>query len=257
MIVKSELVQKIKDHFNLNIYETKVWLALLSKGIVSAGETAEMSGVPRSRTYDVLEGLSKRGFAIIKIGKPVKYIAVEPKAIIEKMKSNAMTEANEKVKILSGLKEREEYKELEQLYTTGISPVRAEDLSGAFKGRAHINSKIKDILSKAQKEVVICTSLSDFEKRSRILLSEIEDLKKRDVKINLALAGNEADLKKFNAKHDLKARATLNKGRFIISDKKESLFMITHENNEDEMGLWILAPFFSESLHSMFETSLK
>ena len=59
MIVKQELVKKLKGYFDLNIYETKVWLALLSKGISSAGEIAEISGVPRSRTYDVLESLEK------------------------------------------------------------------------------------------------------------------------------------------------------------------------------------------------------
>lgn len=257
MIMNQELVKKIKDYFDLNIYETKVWLALLSRGVVSAGETAELSGVPRSRTYDVLESLCKRGFAIIKIGKPVKYIAVEPKAILEKMKSNVLNDAQEKVKTLSGLSEREEYKELVQLYVTGISPVRAEDLSGALKGKAHVNSKIKEILSNAQKEIAICTSATDFEKKARILLTELEDLKKRDIKVKIALSGNEADIKRLNAKHDLKAKTTSNKGRFIISDKKESLFMITHENSEDEIGLWISAPFFSEALHGMFENSVK
>ena len=108
MIIKPELVKRIKEYFNLNIYETKVWLALLSKGIASAGEVAEISGVPRSRTYDVLESLEKRGFAITKIGKPVKYISVKPTEVIEKIKSNAMQEAQERVKSLSSLKETQE-----------------------------------------------------------------------------------------------------------------------------------------------------
>jgi len=60
MLVKSELIAKIKDYFELNIYETKVWLALLGKGSASAGEIATISGVPRSRTYDVLESLEKK-----------------------------------------------------------------------------------------------------------------------------------------------------------------------------------------------------
>ena len=46
MIIKPELVKRIKEYFNLNIYETRVWLALLSKGIASAGVVAELSGVP-------------------------------------------------------------------------------------------------------------------------------------------------------------------------------------------------------------------
>src|SRR3989344_1480357 len=106
MIIKPELVKKIKDYFNLNIYETKVWLALLGKGIASAGEVAEISGVPRSRTYDVLESLEKRGFAIMKLGKPVKYIAVKPNIIIEKLKTNTIAEANDKIKNISKLKEK-------------------------------------------------------------------------------------------------------------------------------------------------------
>ena len=88
MILRPELVKKIRDYFGLNIYETKVWLALIGKGIASAGEVADISGVPRSRTYDVLESLEKRGFAIAKIGKPVKYLAVKPEIVIEKLKQN-------------------------------------------------------------------------------------------------------------------------------------------------------------------------
>ena len=91
MLVKTDLVNRIKDYFDLNIYETKVWLALLGKGVASAGEVAELSRVPRSRTYDVLESLEKKGFAIIKLGKPVKYIGVKPNLILEKLKNNVET----------------------------------------------------------------------------------------------------------------------------------------------------------------------
>ena len=87
MIIKPELVKKIKSSFDLNIYETKVWLALLSRGMSSAGEIAELSGVPRSRTYDVLESLEKKGFCIVKLGKPVKYLGVKPHIILEKLKT--------------------------------------------------------------------------------------------------------------------------------------------------------------------------
>src|SRR3989344_4132704 len=104
MIVKQELIGRIKDYFGLNIYETKVWLALLKKGIATAGEVAEISGIPRSRTYDVLESLEKNGFAIAKLDKPVKYIGVRPNIIIEKLKNNVRKNANEKVVELSKIK---------------------------------------------------------------------------------------------------------------------------------------------------------
>jgi sugar-specific transcriptional regulator TrmB len=104
MIIKKELLEKIKSSFGLNIYEAKVWLALLSKGISSAGEIAEISGVPRSRTYDVLESLEKQGFAIEKLGKPVKYIAVKPAIVLEKLRNRTMSEAEEKASTLANLK---------------------------------------------------------------------------------------------------------------------------------------------------------
>ena len=145
MLVKQELINKIKDYFNLNIYETKVWLALLSKGIASAGEIADASGVPRSRTYDVLEGLDKKGFAIVKIGKPVKYIGVKPHIILEKLKNDAKKDAEDRIKDLHKIRDTEEFTRLENLYKSGVDPVKREDISASLKGRTNIVEGQKSI----------------------------------------------------------------------------------------------------------------
>ena len=112
MMLQKDIVAKLKDFFDLNIYETKVWLALLGKGTASAGEIASISGVPRSRTYDVLESLEKKGFAIVKLGKPVKYLGVKPKTIIEKLKNNVRREADDKILTLSNIKDTDEFSQL-------------------------------------------------------------------------------------------------------------------------------------------------
>ena len=256
-MIKQDLVKKIKDHFDLNIYETKVWLALLSKGVVSAGETAEISGVPRSRTYDVLESLAKRGFAIVKIGKPVKYIAMDPKTVIEKMKTNVMTDAQDKVKTLSTLKETSEYGELENLHKTGIAPIKVEDLSGHLKGRSNVLSKLREIMEKSEKEVYICTTVTDFEDKSRVLLPLVDKLIKNKIKVKVALSGDQDKINKLNTKYDLKAKLTENPGRFFISDKKEAVCMINHENSDEETGVWLNSPYFSNTLGAMFEDHFK
>ena len=257
MIIKPELVKRIKEYFNLNIYETKVWLALLTRGIASAGEVAELSGVPRSRTYDVLESLEKRGFAIVRIGKPVKYISVKPTEVIEKMKSKTMIEAQEKVSSLSNLKSTQEYVELEQLHNSGISPIKSNEITGSIRGRSNIVSRIRELVENAQKEVLICTSAADFEDKSRVIVPSIEKLTKNNVKVKLALSGEDERIKKINAKFNLKARTTDAKARFFISDKKEVLFMVTPENSEEEMGIWLNSSFFTDSLASMIENSMK
>ncbi len=257
MIINNALVKKVKDYFDLNIYETKVWLALLSKGVVSAGETAELSGVPRSRTYDVLESLAKRGFAIIKVGKPIKYIAVEPKTVIEKMKSNVFHQAEEKVKTLVNMRDSPEYTELEQLYKTGISPIKTEEISGFLKGRSNILPKLKEIFDRAEKEVSIYTTVSDFEDKTRVLLPAIESLNKRDIKVKIALAGEAEKVKRLNQKHGLKARHSEHPGRVYLADKKEVLFMINPENSQEDIAIWLNTPFFSTSLAGIYDLHLK
>src|SRR3989344_5547615 len=144
MLLKQDLVRKVRDYFSLNIYEAKVWLALLKKGIASAGEVASLSEVPRSRTYDVLESLEKRGFAIAKLGKPVKYIGVKPKMIIEKLKNNVRKDAEEKMFELARIKTTNEFETLESLYLGGLEPVRKEDISIALKGRSNISNHVKE-----------------------------------------------------------------------------------------------------------------
>jgi sugar-specific transcriptional regulator TrmB len=257
MIVKQDLVKRIKEYFNLNIYETKVWLALLSKGIASAGEIAELSSVPRSRTYDVLESLEKRGFAIVKIGKPVKYIAVKPTEVIEKMKSKTMQEAQEKVTSLSTLKDTSEYAELEELHNSGIAPIKSHEITGSLKGRANIVSRLREMLENAEKEVFIATSLEDFEDKSRILLPTLQKLAKKDVKVRIALNGEPEKIRKLSAKNSLKVKPIESKARLFMADKKEVLFLVTPENAEDELAVWLQSPFFTESLNSIINLSLK
>lgn len=258
MIIRPELVKQIKEYFGLNIYETNVWLALLGKGVASAGEIAELSGVPRSRTYDVLESLEKQGFAIMKLGKPVKYIAVKPTVIIEKLKSSAMKDANEKIKTISKIRETQEFQKLESLFTNGIQPVRHEDISGAIKGRATIYSHLKELLENAKKEVIICTSTEEILSKSRFFYLVFERLKKANIKIKVALSGDNKDIKKINTKFKLKAKLIDIETRFYVADNDQVLFIISKgDEQNEEIAVWLNTPFFASSLAFMFEQAMK
>ena len=253
MIIKPELVKKIKDYFNLNIYETKVWLSLLGKGIASAGEIAEVSGVPRSRTYDVLESLEKQGFAISKIGKPAKYIAVKPGIILEKLKNNTMKDAQERVEILSKLRGSHEYNELENIYTNGIKPIKHEDLSGAIKGKSTIYNHAREILENAKKEVVICTSSRDFSEKIRLFSTLIAKLKKNGIVVKIALSGNEAEVKKIALKTKEKIKYVEMNAKFFIVDQEQVLFHLSdNQSGDDETAIWLNTPFFTGALNFLF-----
>jgi HTH-type transcriptional regulator, sugar sensing transcriptional regulator len=257
MILKPDLVKKIRGYFDLNIYETKVWLALLTKGISSAGDIAEMSGVPRSRTYDVLESLEKQGFAIAKIGKPVKYIAVKPEIVIEKLKRNIVTNADERSKMLSDLKNTKEYGELEELHKSGIVPIKQNELSGVIRGRLNLYSHVREVLENSEKEAILCMPALELETRNRIFGGMFDRLKKNGVTVKVALSGNEADVKRVADKFKIKAENIDINAKFFISDKKQVMFVVSNTSDEEEVGTWISSEFFSSAMAFLFDNAMK
>jgi len=252
MLVQHDIVNRIKDYFDLNIYETKVWLALLGKGIASAGEIAEISRVPRSRTYDVLESLEKKGFAIVKIGKPVKYIGVKPNIILEKLKNNVRTDAEERIVSLSNIRSTDEFVKLEELYKGGISPVKKEDLSLALKGKSNISNHLREILQNAGKEVMICTNAKDMSYKSKIFQQTIENLKKSNIKINLALSGEDDLIKQIEDKLKIRIKRIKIESKFFIIDRKEILFYLSNDAEKEDVAIWLNSEFFANAFASLF-----
>ena len=230
MVVKTDLIKKIKYHFGLNIYESKVWLALLSKSVATVGEIAEVSGVPRSRVYDVLESLEKQGFAIAKLGKPVKYIAVKPAVVIEHMKNNALRDAEERSKNLASIKESQEYHELELLHSHGIKPVQPGELSSAIRGRQNIFTQMKELIAGAQKEVTIVSTPEALKHKIHFLKPLFDKLKNQGISIHIAVSDSPDS--KFNVAALAKdlgvpvKRIKIN-AKFCIVDNSKLLVFVT------------------------------
>ncbi len=257
MIVKQELISKIKDYFGLNIYETKVWLALLGKGVASAGEIAEISKVPRSRTYDVLETLERKGFAIVKIGKPVKYLGIKPKMILERLKNNVRRNAREEMTGLFKIKETEEFVKLEELYKEGISPVKREDLSLALKGKANISGHLREVLRNATKEIMICTSAEDIKSKIRLFKQTLTFLANSGIKLKIALSGNETLIKQIEKSFNMKIEKVNIDAKFFIIDRKEILFYLSKDKEEEDLAIWLNSEFFATAFAVLFERALK
>jgi len=256
MLVKNELIGKIKDYFDLNIYETKVWLALLGKGTASAGEIATLSGVPRSRTYDVLESLEKKGFALVKLGKPVKYLGVKPKVILEKLKNNVRHDAEEKVQTLLNIKGTAEFQQLEELYTGGIDPVKREDLSASLKGRSNISNYLKEIIDEANKEVVICANAEEMYSKQKLFEDTFDSLKKKGVKIKIALSGDKKIIDGLSKAFDIKIKKVDIDAKFFIVDREEVLFYLSKDNGKDDQAIWLNSEFFSEAFAGLFDMAM-
>ncbi len=256
MLINKELVAKIKDYFELNVYETKVWLALLSRGVASAGEIAEMSNVPRSRTYDVLESLEKKGFAIIKLGKPVKYIGVKPKLVLDKLKNNLRKETEDRITGLSKIKETEEFTNLETLYKSGIAPIKREELSASLKGKLNITNYLREIMQNATKEVVICTNAEEFRTKLKLFKQTLSILSKNGIKIQIALSGDEALIKKLSESLEIKIKKINIDTKFFLIDKKEILFYLSNNAEKEDIAIWLNSEFFIQAFAELFEKAV-
>ena len=159
MIVKEEFLSKLRRCFNLNLYEVRIWTALLSRGVSTAGELSDIGHVPRSRAYDVLESLEKRGFIVMKLGKPIKYLAVEPVEVVERVKKNIQMDADNTVKKLREPSTADLMKELDTLHKQGVEFVDATDLSGAIRGKHNLYNHLETMVKGAEKSVTIATTL--------------------------------------------------------------------------------------------------
>ncbi len=254
MILSQDLMNRIKDYFDLNLYETKVWLALLSKGMASVGEVATISRVPRSRTYDVLESLEKKGFAIIRMGKPVKYLGVKPQMILERIKRNIQKNAEEKIKNLTKIRESEEFSKLDELYRLGINPVKREEVSASLRGKSNISNFLKEIIQNAEKEVIICTNVKEIKSKTKLFAQTFSILKKSNIKIKIALSGDPKMIKEIEKRLAVKIKRTEIDTKFFIIDRTEILFYISRNRSDaEDIAIWLNSDFFVEAFTSLFE----
>ncbi len=257
MLVKKNFLQELKSYFRLNIYEVKIWTALLSRGIASAAELADISGVPRSRCYDVLESLEKKGFIIMNIGKPIKYIAVQPDAIVDRLKRDLEDEAERQEEFVENIKKTDTFKELEILHNTSVEHIDVNKLSNSINGRDNLNRFIKTLVEKAKNNVTIVTTKDGFKRKVRVLKNILKGLSKKKVDIKIFSEIDNTAAKKLPGSVKLKEFKT--DSRFIIVDNEELLFMNSDKDIEpaDDAGVWVKSKYFVDALNIMFEDSLK
>lgn len=262
MIVKEEFLSKLRRYFALNLYEVKIWTALLSRGVSTAGELSDIANVPRSRSYDVLESLEKKGFVLMKLGKPIKYIAVPPKEVLERVKKNMVEDAEHKVKRLEELKKTDVLEELNTLHTQGIELVEPTDLAGSLKGRHNLYNHLELSVRNAEKSVTLMTTDTGLIRKVEALRPVFEKLKKKGVKIRVAAPISKESknaLKELAGLAEVKNSKDID-ARFCIVDGKELIFMVLDDKQVHptyDVSIWVKTPYFASAMENMFNLAWK
>ncbi len=258
MLIQKEKINQLRD-VGLNSYEAKLWLALLAKGVAAAGELSDMAGVPRSRSYDVLESLEKKGFIMMKVGKPIKYIAVQPDHVMDAVRKRIVDEAEQQERFLSKIEQSPLIDELKGIYKSGVSEIDPLDLTGSLKGRKALYNHIERLIKSAEKSILISTTASGIIRKKDALKKELRKAKDRKIKIKIS-ANITADIKQQIGELAAVAeiRQSVMPARFVVVDGKDVVMMPLDDdavNPASDMGIWVRSEFFADSFEKIFEAA--
>jgi sugar-specific transcriptional regulator TrmB len=261
MIVQKDFLGKLKD-FGLNSYESKLWTALLSRGISTAGELSDIANVPRSRSYDVLESLEKKGFIIVKLGKPIKYVAVPPEEVIERVKKKVREDSDYQTKMLNELGDSDVLNDLILLHKQGVELVDPADISGSVKGRDSLYNHLDFMIKGAEESITLVTSTEGLLRKFETFKPQLKKAHKRGVKIRIVapitrevmhIANELSEIAEIRHTDDVVAR-------FCVIDSKELMFMLMDDKEVHpsyDAAVWVNTPFFARALEQLFELSWK
>jgi sugar-specific transcriptional regulator TrmB len=256
MIVQTNFLTKLKD-FGLNSYESKIWTALLSRGVSTAGELSDIANVPRSRSYDVLESLEKKGFVAMKPGKPIKYVVVPPEEVIERIKKKVKEKSEKQIELMNKLRSKQVIDELNALYEQGIDLVEPSEITGSIKGRSNLYNHLESMIKNAKESVIISTTANGLERKNNALKNVISKVKQKGIKVRIAAPTTKENSKIVREVSKIAEIKNLNlKLRFCIIDTREILFMYLDDEKVHpsyDSGIWVNAEFFAKALESAFD----
>lgn len=269
MVASEKALDQLKT-LGLNSYQRKLWTALLSNGTSTAGELSEISDVPRSRTYDVLESLADMGLVRIQTGKPMKYVPVDPEEALERLKKKHEKEYKEMSNKIERLRDSEIFDELNGLHKGGVESTDPGEISGALKGRYQLLQQLESMFKNSEDRIHLLTSERGLEEIYNNHINHLKDAAERGVDIKIAAPvtdGIEEIAEKLSSFADIrhlpKVEGPL--GRFSIVDGKEFTFALTHEDEVDptqDVAFWsksdhaagdFLEPLFEEYWNSLEE----
>lgn len=92
----SEYLAKLEE-LGLSPYEAKAYLGLIRGGEITAIQVSEISGVPKTRVYDVLMTLERKGFCQSHPGKVTKYLAIAPEIALKGYLETLKQQLNETI----------------------------------------------------------------------------------------------------------------------------------------------------------------
>ncbi len=196
----------------------------------------------------------------MKIGKPIKYIAVPPNEVLERVKSKVQEEAQAQERSLETLKDSDVLGELSVLHNKGVELVEPTDLTASFRGRNKVYEQINLMLKEAEKDFVLITTAEGLTRKIEFLARAFKKAHERGVTIRIASPINDEtkDALSLIAPYVEVREMNHIKARLAIADGEELAFLLFDDNAIHptyDVGVWVNTPFFAQAILDLFDTT--
>ncbi len=224
----SEDAKKVLRQVGLTEYETRAYLTLLERGVMTASEVSEYGGVPYSKVYETLNSLERKGWIEAERGRPSRYFPKAPSEALEaaRLRLEDMVNGWKRV-VLGELQPRYERRELLEKPDIWI-----------LRGEFSILAKLREMLGVARKEVMIAAPAfaKDFVDAFVVVLGQLRD---SGVSVQVMMAGD-WDVKKIAKVGEARVRDGLFGGGVIVDGKEAILFLGEAKIKRSYTGLLVI-----------------
>ena len=126
------------QQLGLNKYDAEAYYTLLCQGPLTGYELAKRSGIPLSRSYEVLERLTRKGLAVVQPGDPPRYAAEAQSRVVQRFRQRAAQTLDALDGALAAL----------------TPPDAAEDF-WVLRGRKNVLTRTRELIEGAEETVAL------------------------------------------------------------------------------------------------------
>jgi len=224
----SEDAKKVLHEVGLTEYETKAYLILLERGVLTASEVSEHGGIPYSKVYETLNSLERKGWVEVERGRPSRYFPKAPSEALDAARLQLEDMVNGWKRIVMG--------ELQPLYEKR-ELLEKPDI-WILRGEFSILAKLREMLDVAKNELMIAVPsfAKGFVDASVSALGQV-----RDSGVRVQIMMTEGDyIKKVSKVGEARVRDNLFGGGVIVDGKEALLFLGEADKKRSYSGLLVI-----------------
>lgn len=214
--VTSQDARKVLRELGLTDYETRAYIALLERGVLTASQVSENAGVPYSKVYETLTSLERKGWIEAESGRPGRYFPKAPSEALATVKLQLEDKVKVWEKIISS--------ELQPFYEK--REIREKPDIWILRGEFSTIAKLREMLEKTKNELMVAAPI--FPKAlTDSVIPVLRQLQSTNVKI-LFMVSKQAtawNLKELESVAEVRVRDQMFGGGVIVDGKEAILFL--------------------------------